>query len=160
MRILLVMLLALIQANTPAPAAPTATIGNGQVRATIYLPDVKTGYYRGARFDWSGQVSSLTYKNHEYFGQWFEQYDPTLHDAIQGPVEEFLTGDNALGYAEAPAGGTFVRIGIGVLRKPAGETSLQRFGRYEIVDNGGKVDHGLQAVCAAKPTDLDDRRGA
>ena len=81
-------------------------------------------------------MSSLTWKGHEYFGQWFEQYDPTLHDAIQGPVEEFLTGDNALGYAEAAPGGTFVRIGVGVLRKPAGETSLQRFGRYEIVDSG------------------------
>ena len=112
MRILLVMLLALVQANTPAPDVPTATIANGQLRASIYLPDAKTGYYRGARFDWSGVVSSLTYKNHEYFGQWFEQYDPTLHDAITGPVEEFLTGETALGYAEAAPGGTFVRIGI------------------------------------------------
>ena len=61
---------------------------------------------------------------------------PDLHDAIQGPVEEFLTGDTALGYAEAAPGGTFVRIGVGVLRKPAEETSLQRFGRYDIVDGG------------------------
>jgi hypothetical protein len=136
MRILLVMLLAAIQAGNPAPDAPTATIANGHIRAVIQLPDAKTGYYRGARFDWSGQVSSLTWGGHEYFGQWFEQYDPTLHDAIQGPVEEFLTGDHALGYADAAAGGTFVRIGIGTLRKPAGETALQRFGRYEIVDNG------------------------
>jgi hypothetical protein len=135
MRILLVMLLALIQANTPPPAAPAATIANGRLRASIYLPDAKAGYYRGARFDWSGQVSSLTFKGHEYFGQWFEQYDPTLHDAIQGPVEEFLTGEAALGYAEAAPGGTFVRIGIGVLRKPA-EAAFQRFGRYEIVDPG------------------------
>jgi hypothetical protein len=135
MRILLVMLLALLQANTPPAGAPTATIGNGQVRASFYLPDAKAGYYRGARFDWSGVISSLTWKGHEYFGQWFEQYDPTLHDAIQGPVEEFLTGETALGYDQAAPGGTFVRIGIGVLRKPA-EASFQRFGRYEIVDPG------------------------
>jgi hypothetical protein len=137
MRILFVMLLAALQAATPPPAAPTATIDNGTVRAVLYLPDAKTGYYRGARFDWSGQISSLTWNGHEYFGQWFTTYDPTLHDAIQGPVEEFLTpGDTAPGYAEAGPGGTFVRIGVGVLRKPAGETSLQRFGRYEIVDPG------------------------
>ena len=141
MRILLViMLLALVQANTPVPDVPTATIANGQLRASIYLPDAKTGYYRGARFDWSGVVSSLTYKDHEYFGQWFEQYDPTLHDAITGPVEEFLTGETALGYAEAAPGGTFVRIGIGVLRKPT-EASFQRFGRYEIVDPGTWQTH-------------------
>lgn len=137
MRILFVMLLAALQASTPPPAAPTATIDNGTVRAVLYLPDAKTGYYRGARFDWSGQISSLTWNGHEYFGQWFATYDPTLHDAIQGPVEEFLTtGDTAPGYAEAGPGGTFVRIGVGVLRKPAGETALQRFGRYEIVDPG------------------------
>jgi hypothetical protein len=137
MRILFVMLLAALQASTPPPAAPTATIDNGTVRAVLYLPDAKTGYYRGARFDWSGQISSLTWSGHEYFGQWFANYDPTLHDAIQGPVEEFLTtGDTAPGYAEAGPGGTFVRIGVGVLRKPAGETALQRFGRYEIVDPG------------------------
>jgi hypothetical protein len=130
------MLLAAMQAATP-PAPPTATIGNGSVRVALYTPDAKVGYYRGARFDWAGQVSSLTWKGHEYFGQWFANYDPTLHDAIQGPVEEFLSpGDTAPGYAEAPAGGTFVRIGVGVLRKPAGETALQRFGRYEIVDPG------------------------
>ena len=137
MRILVLMLLALVQAGTPPPDAPTATIAHGRLKASLYLPDSKSGYYRGARFDWAGQVSSLTWKGHEYFGQWFDSYDPTLHDAIQGPVEEFLTADaSSIGYAEAAAGGTFVRIGIGVLRKPAGETSLQRFGRYEIVDNG------------------------
>src|SRR5215203_1126709 len=112
MRILLVMLLAFLQANTLAADVPTATIANGKLRAPIYLPDAKAGYHRGARLDWSGVISSLTFKGHEYFGQWFEQYDPTLHDAIQGPVEEFLTGDSALGYAEAAASGTFVRIGI------------------------------------------------
>src|SRR3954468_11243280 len=135
MRILLVMLLALVQANTPVPDAPRATIANGQLQASVYLPDAKAGYYRGARFDWSGVVSSLKFKGHEYFGQWFEEYDPTLHDAITGPVEEFLTGETALGYDDAAPRGTVVRIGIGVLRKPA-EASFQRFGRYEIVDPG------------------------
>ena len=61
MRILLVMLLTAIQAGGPAPDAPTATIANDQVKAVILLPDAKTGYYRGARFDWAGQVSSLTW---------------------------------------------------------------------------------------------------
>ena len=136
MRALVLMLVAIVQAASPAPAAPTATISNGRLRASISLPDPKTGYYRGTRFDWSGVISSLTWQGHEYLGQWFERYEPTIHDAITGPVEEFLTGDGALGYAEAPAGGTFVRIGVGVLRKPAGETALQRFGRYEIVDPG------------------------
>jgi hypothetical protein len=138
MRVLAMLIAGILtQAADPAPDAPKATITNGTITATLTLPDAKTGYYRGTRFDWSGAVSSLTWNGHEYFGQWFERYEPTIHDAILGPVEEFLTGDAALGYAEAAPGGTFVRIGIGVLRKPQQpEASYQRFGKYEIVDNG------------------------
>ena len=84
MRILLIMLLALVQANAPGAGAPTATIANGPLQVTVYLPDAKAGYYRGTRFDWSGAVASLTFKGHEYFGQWFEQHDPFLHDGIPG----------------------------------------------------------------------------
>jgi hypothetical protein len=135
MRVLaVVLLLAMMQAGTP-PSPPEATIANRQIRATLHLPNAETGYYRGTRFDWSGAISSLTWGGHEYFGQWFEKYEPTIHDAIMGPVEEFLTGDSALGYAEAEPGGTFVRIGVGVLRKKV-EPAFQRFQTYEIVDPG------------------------
>ncbi len=80
-------------------------------------------------------VSTLTWGGHEYFGPWFERHDATRHDAITGPVEEFLTGDTALGYAEAAPGGTFIRIGVGVLRKPD-EPSFRRFATYDIVTPG------------------------
>jgi hypothetical protein len=80
-------------------------------------------------------ISSLQYKGHEYFGQWFEKYDPKLHDAIMGPVEEFRTNDAGLGYADAKAGETFIRIGVGVVRKPD-EPQYQTFKTYDIVNNG------------------------
>lgn len=114
---------------------PQAEISNGAITAKLYLPDPTNGYYRGTRFDWSGQISSLKTKNHEYFGQWFEKYDAKLHDSIMGPVEEFRTGSAALGYAEAPVGGEFVRIGIGVLRKVE-EPAFQPFKVYEMVNPG------------------------
>lgn len=120
---------------TSAPF-PQTEISNGSIRATIYLPDKAAGYYRGTRFDWSGQIASLTWKGHEYFGPWFERHDPRIHDAITGPVEEFLTGaDSSLGYAEAKPGDLFVRIGVGAVRKPA-EPAYRRFETYEIVDPG------------------------
>jgi hypothetical protein len=50
-------------------------------------------------------------------------------------VEEFSTDDKALGYDEAKPGGTFIKIGVGVLRKPA-EEGYSRFRLYEIVDHG------------------------
>jgi hypothetical protein len=121
--------------QAPAVPAPQAEISNGAISTVVYPPDPQTGYYRGTRFDWSGVVASLRWNGHEYFGQWFDKYDPRIHDAISGPVEEFLTGDAGLGYAEAGAGDLFVRIGVGAVRKPA-EASYQRFATYEIVDAG------------------------
>ena len=125
---------------------PEATITNGKVTVKFLLPDAESGYYRGTRFDWSGAISSLRTANHEYFGQWFPKYDPKLHDAIMGPVEEFQTHGSSLGYAEAAPGGTFVRIGVGLVRKPE-EAQYQRFKTYEIVDHGKwKVKPGKDKI--------------
>jgi hypothetical protein len=114
---------------------PQAEISNSIIHAKFFLPDPDRGYYRGTRFDWSGIIYSLQYNGHEYFGQWFARYDPKIHDAIMGPVEEYLTNDAGLGYEEAKAGGTFIRIGVGVVRKPE-EKAYGRFETYEIVDPG------------------------
>ena len=112
---------------------PETTISNGKVLARLYLPDPANGYYRGTRFDWSGVMSSLKTANHEYFGQWFERYHPQLHDAIQGPVEEY----GPVGYDQAKPRELFLRIGVGTVRKPEGEREYQRFKTYEIA-NGGR----------------------
>jgi hypothetical protein len=93
---------------------PETKITNGLVDASLYLPDPVSGYYRGTRFDWSGVIPRLTFKGHNYFGQWFDKYDPKLHDAIMGPVEEFT----ALGFEDAAPGEEFLKIGVGSLIKP------------------------------------------
>jgi hypothetical protein len=114
-----------------AAGPPSADISSGGVHAKLYLPDAENGYYRATRFDWAGQIASLEYQGHNYFGQWFERYDPKLHDSILGPVESF----NAIGYDEAAVGGTFLRIGVGNLRKPQ-ENRLNDFKTYDITDSG------------------------
>jgi hypothetical protein len=126
------MMMPLAQSQTQFPQTE---ISNGKIAAKFLLPDAERGYYRGTRFDWSGAISSLKTAHHEYFGQWFPKYDPKIHDAIMGPVEEFVKGDTAIGYGE-DAGGTFLRIGVGIVRKPAGEAKYERFKTYEIVDPG------------------------
>lgn len=94
----------------PLDDFPSAKITNGLITAQLHLPDADKGYYRGTRFDWSGVMPSLEYKGHQYFGLWNPApYDPKLHDAITGPVEEFT----AVGMEEAPIGGEFVKVGIG-----------------------------------------------
>src|SRR5689334_14178515 len=97
---------------------PQTEIANRSIRARVYLPDTDHGYYRGSRFDWAGVIASLTFKGHEYFGPWFDDYGPTIHDCIMGPAEEFRGEDGALGFTAARAGGIFIKIGVGLLRKP------------------------------------------
>jgi hypothetical protein len=52
--------------------------------------------------------------------------------AITGPVEEFTP---AVGFDEAKPGGTFLKIGVGVLRKPD-DAAHSAYRLYEIVDGG------------------------
>ena len=137
----------------PAPAQnhpnPSAEISNGQITAKVYLPDPENGFYRSTRFDWSGVIGSLKYKGHDFYGDWFQKIDPGTYDfgyddtgvvsapftAMVGPGEEFNTDRKALGYDEAKPGGTFIKIGVGVLRKPD-EPKFDHSKTYEIVDRG------------------------
>jgi hypothetical protein len=127
---------------------PQAEISNGQIQARLFLPDARDGYYRGTRFDWSGVVASLRFKGHDYYGPWFDRMDPKVNDftyegervvagpcsAITGPAEEFQSNGSALGWDEAKPGGTFIKIGVGVLRKDSTNYSFARL--YEMVDPG------------------------
>jgi len=110
---------------------PECEIKNKMIHARVYLPDQESGYYRSTRFDWSGVISELVYNGHTYLGVWNDMYDPTLHDAITGPVEEFAP----LGYDAAKTGGSFVKIGVGILLKPE-EPKYNKFTYYQIEDNG------------------------
>jgi hypothetical protein len=127
---------------------PQAEISNGELRAKLFLPDGHRGFYQGTRFDWAGVVSSLEYKGHNYYGQWYTRSDPRVHDfafegpdivtstccTIMGPVEEFKSNEKALGFDDAAVGGTFIKIGVGVLRKDSAEYDV--FKQYQVVDPG------------------------
>jgi hypothetical protein len=140
-------LLSLLLGATLCVAAdyPQAEISNGQIKAKIYLPDAKNGYYRSTRFDWSGALYNLEYKGHEFYGIWYDRIDPNVINwvyqgpdvvsgpcsALAGPVDEFET---PLGWNEAKPGGTFIKIGVGVLRR--GDGNYQRFKPYDVLDSG------------------------
>lgn len=125
-------LLALALTCAAAAQFPQAEISNAHIHAKLYLPDAQAGYYRATRFDWAGQIASLEWNGHNYFGQWFDKYDPKLHDAIMGPVEEFLP---PVGYDEAKTGNSFVKVGVGAIRRPE-ESEFHQFNTYEIADAG------------------------
>lgn len=137
--IFIAVVLSLLIGTLAAEEYPEAGISNGIVRARLHLPDAALGSYRGTRFDWAGIIYSLEYQGHQYFGRWYDRHDPKIHDAITGPVEEFLTNGAGLGYDTAAPGGTFIRIGVGSVRKPAGESQYRRFETYDIVDPGKRT---------------------
>jgi hypothetical protein len=134
-------------ATAPSFAAehPQTSITNGQITAKIYLPDPVKGYYRSTRFDWSGAVYSLEYAGHSYYGMWYDKVDPTVINwkwngteiisgpcsALYGPVDEFQT---PLGWDEAKPGGTFIKIGVGVLRR--GDGTYNRYQPYDVLNPG------------------------
>jgi hypothetical protein len=145
---------ALAQIN---PSVPQSEISNGLIRVKLYLPDAVNGFYRGTRFDWGGVIADLEYKGHSYYGPWFTGTDPNVSDliykgseiiagpstAITGPVDEF---NPALGYDDAKVGGTFLKIGVGVLRKQDAEP-YNAYLQFPIV-NGGRwsVSKGTDSI--------------
>ena len=130
-------------------AFPHAQIANGQVSAVLYLPDGAHGYYRGSRFDWSGVVPCLSYKGHTFFGAWFPHYDPQLHDAITGPVEEFRSADgqSAPFYEQTTPGEAFLKPGIGLLRRTSA-SPFQFSAPYPLVDGGRWIVHSTPTSVA------------
>jgi hypothetical protein len=126
--------------NIPHLDHPHVELKSGDLHVVVFLPDAKTGYYRAQRFDWSGVIGCASYKGHTYWGKWFSHYDAEVNDSITGPVEEFRPDDGGQGYDAAQPGGTFVKIGVGVLRKTS--NAPYRFGdSFPIVDTGQWTIH-------------------
>ncbi len=125
---------------------PQVQIANDQLVVQLYLPHTRHGFYRGTRFDWSGVVAGLQYRGHRYYEPWYTKRDPAVYDyvddgtdivagrqsAITGPAEEF---PQPQGFDTASPRETFVKLGVGVLRKSA-DASYSCYESYDIVDPG------------------------
>ena len=155
-----------VSSVSPASALdglPHHDISNGIVSAKVYLPG-EGGLYRGTRFDRTGVVAQATYKGQNYGQYWFSSTSPAVHDFIwqngqvivstasgaAGPVEEFTT----IGYDEAGAGGKFLKIGVGILKRDAAA--------YDFVHTYPMVNEGKRSESATKTSvrlahDLSDK---
>jgi len=139
----------MVDVSARLASAPQAKISNGQISATVLLPDAKTGFYRGTRFDWAGLISSLTVHGQPIYGTWFEQIAPNVRDfvwfkgkvvsgpntAVLGPVDAYDAGGPESWTLAAP-GGSFLKIGVGFLRKPEDGAAYSSFKTYELIDGG------------------------
>src|SRR5579872_3196447 len=77
---------------------PEVQLTTPVIKARIFLPDAKSGFYRGLRFDWSGMIGSLEAGGHNYYGPWFNKFDPSVRDF------EFRDGDIVASSASAATG--------------------------------------------------------
>jgi len=111
---------------------PRVTIHSPRSQIDVLVADGQHGFYRGTRFDATSVVRSWQWQGHRLFLPWKDTHDPTQHDDITGPCEEFR---GEPGYADAQPGGSFLKIGVGVCRKPQ-ETTYRFWNRYEVIDRG------------------------
>jgi hypothetical protein len=138
----------LLVASVSAQTYPSHQITNGEITATVYLPDAENGFYKTTRFDWSGAIGSLKYKGHDYYGIWWSKITDIYDFGYEGPNKDVISADftamvgpaeefGALGYNDVPAGGLFVKPGVGVLRR--NEANYNHSLPYPIA-NAGKWD--------------------
>ena len=130
-------------------AAPKVKISNGVIDAVVLVPDHEKGFYKGVRFDLAGMIPSLKVRGQEFYGLWFDGIAANLRDyvfqdgkiiaapntAALGPSDAYDTSDPP-GWKDAAPGGLFLKIGVGMLRKPTDGQPYNSFRAYELVDAG------------------------
>jgi len=107
------------------------TIRNQGTIALFSPPGEPDSYYRGSRFDHSGNFLTLQRNGHVYVSEWYDGYDSFRHDCLMGPVDSF----DAIGAQEVASGECYLGIGIGLIKKPDGR-GLNAMSYNEIVNPG------------------------
>jgi hypothetical protein len=121
---------------------PHAVISNGIIETLVFLPDTEKGFYRSSRFDWSGMIGQLKYKNHTFFMKRKSQlpHDPLNCGHGISLSEEFCIGTSSVKepprFSISKPGETFMKIGDGNLVKPDDGKPYQFFTNYKIADCG------------------------
>jgi hypothetical protein len=100
--------------------------------------------YKGTRFDWSGFITQVTLDGTHTFCA-SESLQPGRGTGGSGLCNEF-GNEKPVGYDDAPVGEAFPKLGIGLLKRPDGDT--YRFIRpYEIIEEFPIIyDAGEQQV--------------
>lgn len=94
---------------------PRIVLSKGDTRAEVPVPDSRNGFYRSVRFEAGGQITSLRIGDQDIYTTLHADHQPTGIDHVAGPAEEFF---EALGFEETAFGEPFMKLGVGLLRKP------------------------------------------
>jgi hypothetical protein len=123
--------------NTTTPGNQLTNLANGELELAVAVPGA-AGTYCGTRFSWAGVITDVNWRGHHLFGPWQPGPVPLdLHDNVSGTAGEFGMGmagmPPPLGFDAAAPGEGFVKIGVGVLRRP--DAQPYQFARaYELVE--------------------------
>ena len=130
-------LIVLVASQASAQDYPKAAVTGKSSAFTLYLPDDAKGFYCGTRFDRGGVVADWKVNGATLFHAWKSGQDAASADDITGPCEEFDTAGPA-DYAAAKVGETFVKIGVGELRKDRDEP-YQFMKTYPVTNPGTRA---------------------
>ena len=135
---------------------PRITLSNEQVEVDIFLPDAEKGFYRDARFDWSGIMDQIRCGEHTFLCS-----SAVTHDKVfraSGTAEELCMGilgtPGPLGYDEAKIGEGFIKPGVGILEKHSDEA--YRFEQPHKILQAGvwDIQHGRDWIEFSQTLDL------
>ena len=103
------------------------TLLNNTIQLEINEPGEN---YRGSRFDWTGQITQILYKNKHTFCTNETTRPEELNILGRGLYNEFGI-DAPVDYLDCPLGGKFHKIGVGLLTRKTGEP-YDFFTSYEV----------------------------
>jgi hypothetical protein len=111
---------------------------NNFLKLSILSP--KSEVYKGARFDYSGMIYQIATKNHSFLPGELKKDNTQDNSYIPlGIIDEFGIGMNGLssppGYNKTPKNGSFIKIGVGLLKKETDEAYNFKHG-YTILKRG------------------------
>jgi len=115
---------------------PALVLSNQTLRMTAHIPGRADSFYRGNRFARCSMLDGVEAGGAAFYTRHYDgAHEPEKHDAVCGPAEEFDLATPPPGYADSPDG-LFVKIGVGVLKRPEGEAEYVFHNNYEMADHG------------------------
>ncbi len=116
---------------------PSVSLSNGVMQMTSYTPGVPGSFYKAGRFVHGSLLDNIKAGSAAFYVRHYPgAHNPLGLDSVCGPAEEFDLNTSPPGYDEVADGGLFLKIGVGVLRRPADVEKYEFFKAYDIVDSG------------------------
>ena len=111
--------------------------------------------YRAARFDWTGQITQITFKDRHTFCTDEVLSTNLFHNTGRGLYNEFGIQE-PVGFDDCPIGGGFLKIGVGVLTKDS-DKDYDFFHNYPI--EPGRMSFKSNADSATFTCEAETDRG-